>query len=94
MQNAIDASEAGSPVFLRLRNEAGAVKLIVEDRGSGMDEELIRDDLFKPFRSTKEAGFGIGAYDQRNHRSAGGRLDVSSTPGEGTSFIIHFPVSG
>ena len=95
VQNAIDASEAGSPVFLRLRNEAGAVKLIVEDRGSGMDEGFIRDDLFKPFRSTKEAGFGIGAYKSREIiRSAGGRLDVSSAPGEGTSFIIHFPVSG
>ncbi|MBV7256614.1 PEP-CTERM system histidine kinase PrsK [Pacificimonas sp. WHA3] len=94
VQNAIDASIPGAPVDLRLRNEAGAIKLIVEDRGSGMSAEFIRDGLFKPFRSTKAAGFGIGAYESREIiRGAGGRLDVHSAEGEGTSFIIHFPVS-
>ncbi|MEO0499314.1 MAG: XrtA/PEP-CTERM system histidine kinase PrsK [Pseudomonadota bacterium] len=94
VQNAIDASESGTPVHLRLRNEAGAVKLIVEDRGTGMSEAFVRDDLFKPFRSTKSAGFGIGAYEAREIlKGAGGTMTVDSTPGAGTSFIIHFPVS-
>ena len=95
MQNAIDAGAAGSPVDVRLRNEAEAIKIIIEDRGSGMSEAFVRDELFKPFRSTKDAGFGIGAYESREIiRAAGGRLEVLSTPGEGSSFIIHFPVSG
>ncbi len=94
VQNAIDASPAGAPVDLRLRNEAGAVKLIVDDRGCGMSSEFIERELFKPFRSTKVSGFGIGAYESREIiRAAGGRLDVQSTEGEGTSFIVHFPVS-
>ncbi|MGB7404650.1 MAG: XrtA/PEP-CTERM system histidine kinase PrsK [Pacificimonas sp.] len=94
VQNAIDAGSAGSPVDLRLRNEAGAVKLIVEDRGEGMTAEFVRDGLFRPFRSTKTAGFGIGAYEAREIvRSGGGRMDVETTPGEGTRFVIHFPVS-
>ncbi|MBZ6378678.1 MULTISPECIES: XrtA/PEP-CTERM system histidine kinase PrsK [Pacificimonas] len=95
IQNAIDASERGSPVHVRLRNEAGAVKLIVEDRGRGMSEAFIAEELFKPFRSTKEAGFGVGAFEARELiRNEGGRLDVTSEPGEGTRFVIHLPPEG
>ena len=94
VQNAIDASAPEAPIHVRLRNEAGAAKLIIEDRGCGMSASFVRDELFKPFRSTKEAGYGVGAYEAREIvRSAGGRLEVNSTPGEGSVFVVHLPVT-
>ncbi|MEE4350899.1 MAG: XrtA/PEP-CTERM system histidine kinase PrsK [Pacificimonas sp.] len=92
VQNAVDAGGAKAPVHVRLRNEAGAVKLIVEDRGPGMTRAFIEEDLFKPFRSTKEAGFGVGAYEARELiRAEGGRLKVESEMGKGTRMIIELP---
>jgi signal transduction histidine kinase len=68
------------------------VKLIVEDRGPGMTRAFIEEDLFKPFRSTKEAGFGVGAYEARELiRAEGGRLKVESEMGKGTRMIIELP---
>lgn len=93
VQNALDASAEGAPVHIRLRNEAGAVTLIVDDRGTGMTAEFVREELFKPFRSTKPAGFGIGAYEARELlKGEGATLEVLSRPGEGSSFIVRFPI--
>jgi len=45
--------------------------------------------LFRPFRSTKTGGYGIGAYESRAIvREAGGEFDVDSAPGRGTRIII------
>ena len=57
-----------------------------------MSPEFIRNGLFKPFVSSKNGGFGIGAFEARELiRSMGGRLDVESREGLGTRFSIHLP---
>ena len=92
VQNAIDASEAGVPVELRVFESGGDVAIEVIDRGQGMSGEFVRSRLFQPFASTKEAGFGIGAYEARTLiRAMGGRLEVESAEGEGTCFTIFLP---
>jgi signal transduction histidine kinase len=60
-----------------------------------MDEDFIRNRLFKPFFTTKASrGMGIGAYQAREYvRSLGGTLHVDSTPGEGTVFAIELPLA-
>jgi len=65
----------------------------IEDNGAGMDESFIRDRLFRPFDSTKGSqGMGIGAYQVREFvEQAGGRVEVESTPGQGTVFRLCFP---
>ena len=58
-----------------------------------MDAEFIRDHLFRPFRTTKKASFGIGLYESREYaRQLGGRLDVLSEPGRGTMIRLSVPV--
>ena len=57
-----------------------------------MSGEFVRARLFQPFVSTKETGFGIGAYEARALVQAmGGRLEVESAEGEGTCFTILLP---
>lgn len=92
VQNAIDASAPDAPIALELVPGTRQVRVLVTDHGHGMSQSFIRDDLFKPFRSTKEGGFGIGAFEAREiARSHGGRLDVQSRPGEGTRFTLLLP---
>jgi two-component system cell cycle sensor histidine kinase/response regulator CckA len=71
------------------------VCLSVTDTGVGMDEETVKH-LFKPFFTTKEPGQGSGlglasAYRiMKNHRGA---IQVTSKPGEGSTFTLFFPAS-
>ncbi len=89
VQNGMEASAAGQPVQLSCRSEDGMVAIEVRDSGRGMSEEFVRVSLFKPFLSTKDTGFGIGAYEARSLIAAmGGRLEVESHEGEGSRFTI------
>ena len=93
VQNAVDASPAGAPVFLRVACAGLGGVIEVLDSGSGMSPEFIRARLFKPFDSTKSGGFGIGAYEARELiRAMRGRLDVESCEGLGSRFTIHLPL--
>ncbi len=92
VQNAIDASAPDAPIIVELVPSASDVRLMISDHGHGMSQAFIRDELFKPFRSTKEGGFGIGAFEAREiARDHGGRLDVKSRPGEGSCFTLVLP---
>ena len=95
VQNAIEAVENGGFVEVRLTQYHDEAIVEVEDSGPGMDVAFIRDELFRPFRSTKKGGYGIGVYDCREFaREHGGRLDVSSTPGRGTTMRLALPIVG
>ena len=92
IQNAVEASGPGVAVRLRVEARDGQVAIEVVDRGCGMSPGFVRDQLFRPFVSTKPTGFGIGAYEARELvRAMDGRLDVSSREGEGTRFRILLP---
>ncbi len=92
VQNAVDASNAGGRIDVTVTGKEDAVEIEIRDEGRGMTAEFIRDGLFKPFKSTKEGGFGIGAYEAREMTTEmGGRLGVTSEPGAGTCFNIQFP---
>jgi signal transduction histidine kinase len=94
VQNALDASPAGHPVVLRTRRRGRQLLIDVVDRGIGMDEAFVRNELFRPFRSTKSGGYGIGAYQTRELiRMTGGELEVISRPGAGTTMRIVLPLA-
>lgn len=91
INNAHEAAEDGS-VVVASRAAPDCVVIDVVDDGPGMDEEFIRDELFRPFRSTKKSGFGIGAYQTRELlRASGGELDVISKKGAGTIMRMTLP---
>jgi signal transduction histidine kinase len=65
----------------------------VRDSGGGMDPEFIRSELFRPFRSTKRGGMGIGAYQCRTYaRELGGDLEAISSVGAGTTMRVTLPL--
>jgi len=90
--NAVDAMPQGGRLTLRCAAPGGLVHSEVEDTGVGMTEE-IRRHLFDPFFTTKgQGGTGLGmsvAYGiVRRH---GGTIDVTTTLGHGTRFVLEFP---
>jgi signal transduction histidine kinase len=88
LNNAVEASP-GQIVQLRVRHEASRVVIEIVDHGSGMSAEFIRDQLFQPFRTQKQGGSGIGAFQARDLlREAGGELVVISEQGIGTTMRI------
>jgi signal transduction histidine kinase len=94
VQNAIDASGPNDPVAITARPQGGEAAIAIVDRGAGMSPEFIRSRLFQPFASTKEGGFGVGAFEARALLTAmGGRLEVTSREGEGTCFTVFLPLA-
>jgi signal transduction histidine kinase len=66
----------------------------VRDNGRGIPETFLRDHLFRPFRTTKEAGFGIGLYECKTIvEAAGGSIEVQSQVQNGTTVGITLPAS-
>ncbi len=92
VDNALDAVNSDGTVIVRLGARGGDAVIEVEDNGPGMDENFVRNELFRPFRTTKAGGFGIGAFESREFvRECGGRLDVISRVGQGTTIRISLP---
>jgi putative PEP-CTERM system histidine kinase len=94
VQNAIDASPPDAAVIVRLGSRAGEATVEIADSGAGMSPEFVRGRLFQPFASTKDGGFGVGAFEARSLIHAmGGRLEVQSREGEGTCFTVFLPLA-
>ena len=66
-------------MLIRVRHEVGQVVIDIVDRGPGMSEEFVRDQLFKPFGTSKRHGSGIGAFQARELvREGGGDVQAVS----------------
>ncbi|WFL76904.1 PEP-CTERM system histidine kinase PrsK [Altererythrobacter arenosus] len=93
LQNAIDASADGAPIYVNVVSDGTLGCLEIIDSGGGMSPQFIRNGLFKPFVSSKDGGFGIGAFEARELiRAMGGRLKVESREGIGTRFMACLPL--
>jgi two-component system, NtrC family, sensor kinase len=94
VRNAADAMAAQGGGTLEVETRAardGAVEVAVADSGPGIAAELL-PRIFEPFFSTKEKGTGLGlALTQQIVVEHGGRLEVDSRPGHGTTFVVRLP---
>jgi two-component system NtrC family sensor kinase len=92
--NAIDAMPQGGNLWVSTRtSDKGEVELLVRDDGIGIPEEHLRH-VFEPFYTTKESGgSGLGlAISQNIVERHGGRIELKSTVGRGTSVQVFLPV--
>lgn len=71
------------------------IDLSISDSGLGMSQEFIENSLFRPFKSTKKGGFGIGLYQCKAViEGHGGKIRVESVESKGTTFIVRLPLHG
>ncbi|WP_188873321.1 XrtA/PEP-CTERM system histidine kinase PrsK [Iodidimonas muriae] len=92
LSNALEASGEAGNVTLSLDLVGPNAIIDISDDGAGMTLDFIRDKLFAPFHSTKNSGFGVGAFQCREFaREQGGDLEVVSSPGSGTTMRLVLP---
>jgi len=93
VKNAVQAMSEGGRLAIALSADDRDLTVAFRDTGSGIAPEDFRR-LFEPFHTTKSGGHGIGlAVVKRIVDAHGGRIDVSSKPGEGTCFRLVFPLA-
>jgi signal transduction histidine kinase len=69
------------------------VEIIVMDTGPGISQKVLKN-LFLPFFTTKDKGTGLGlAISQSIAQAAGGRIEVQSYEGKGTTFAVILPAA-
>ncbi|KAA9327662.1 PAS domain-containing protein [Hymenobacter busanensis] len=99
LSNALKYAAPGREPRVRVTTELepdGAPTLVVQDNGLGLDLERYGTDLFQMFRRfhTHVAGSGMGLYlINRIVQQAGGRIDVESSLGQGTTFRVRLPAN-
>ncbi len=95
VMNAIDAMPRGGNLWLdaRLSDDETEIEIRVRDDGAGIAPDFL-PHLFEPFLTTKETGHGVGlglAISRGIVERHGGRIEVKSELGRGTTFIITLP---
>lgn len=92
--NAVHAMPQGGAIRLGARIDDIDVVVTVGDTGTGMPPDVV-ERIFEPFFSTKgQKGTGLGLFVTAGivaHH--GGRIEVKSVQGEGTTFTMHFPLA-
>ena len=102
IRNAAEAMKRSGRVTVTTRTRSGRVgrqgavdelyaELLVTDEGPGISQKMI-ENIFLPFFTTKDQGTGLGlAISQRIVQGAGGRIDVRSLEGRGSTFSVVLP---
>jgi len=92
--NAREAMGSGGRIQVGTTQRDGWAVLEVVDNGCGMSSEFLQESLFRPFRTTKKSGIGIGMFHCKliveAHR---GRIEVESVQAKGTTFRVLLPLA-
>jgi signal transduction histidine kinase len=91
--NAIQATPPGGAVQVTAAAETEGLRIVVIDSGSGIAPDML-ERIFDPYFTTKPQGTGLGLpIALRIIAAHGGTLNVSSTPGEGTTVEVRLPIT-
>ena len=89
--NAIDATEIGKKIGIKLDEDQRTIKIQIYDNGCGIDEEKLQS-IRMPYFTTKEKGTGLGlAVVEKTVNELKGSLAISSKIGVGTTITIELP---
>jgi two-component system sensor histidine kinase HydH len=91
--NSLAALKKGGQLSVNFSTGPGHMDMIIADTGIGIDQiDLPR--IYDPYFTSKPAGTGLGlAVVQKIMEAHGGRINVDSTAGKGTTVILRFPVA-
>jgi signal transduction histidine kinase len=92
VRNALEAMPNGGMLVVSTVRQGSRAILTVRDTGKGMTEQE-RQQLFKPFFSTKSSGTGLGLpLTQQIVAEHGGSIRCESAPSKGATFVIELPL--
>ena len=90
--NASEAIAEDGKITVATSMGDGWAQLAVSDTGCGMSREFVQERLFRPFQTTKPKGMGIGLFHCKTIVEAhGGRIEVESEEGKGSTFRVFLP---
>jgi signal transduction histidine kinase len=93
---AMASKQADACFVLRVGRQGESVRVEIQDNGPGMSEEL-RKRIFEPFFTTKKVGEGTGLGLSVSYfivvENHGGSMEVESSPGQGTTFVLTLPLT-
>jgi len=90
--NANEAVSGAGRIEISTSRDDGWANIAVSDTGCGMSREFVDTRLFRPFQTTKQKGMGIGLFHCKTIVEAhGGRIEVESEEGKGTTFRVLLP---
>jgi len=90
-RNAIQAMPEGGELSISARLEGTAARLVWQDSGIGMPEDILKD-AFEPFVTSHPHGTGLGlAVVYSVVRDHGGSVSIDSNPGRGTRVVVTLP---
>jgi len=97
IENAAEAMPEGGTLGIKTkvlrRRKKPWVIVEISDTGIGMSQSFMESKLFRPFITTKENGLGLGLFtSQQIFALHHGKIEVESSPNEGTTFRIVLPV--
>jgi signal transduction histidine kinase len=93
LTNAIESIHGRGRIWTRVETAGAEVLVRVDDTGSGMEPE-VRDRVFEPYFSTKDAGTGLGLpISKKIVEDHGGGIRIESAPGQGTRVWIRLPAA-
>ncbi|UXY14598.1 ATP-binding protein [Chitiniphilus purpureus] len=91
LDNAMHATQSGGTIMVSLACDDGQAVVTVRDTGAGMGPEVL-ERLFEPFFTTRKEGTGLGLAIVQNLVSQfGGTVEATSSPGEGSEFMLRLP---
>lgn len=97
IESKLKGSEEQGTITIRTRSEGEYAVLEVTDTGTGMSREVAAK-AFDPFFTTKEVGKGTGQGLAISHNVVvgmhGGRIEIDTVEGEGTTFTVRLPFEG
>ena len=94
LKNAYEAIDRDGKIIVHAALvDNGNVCVTISDNGGGMSKGFIEKELFKPFKTAKNGGLGMGLFQCKTVVEAhGGSIEVESEVGKGTVFRVKLPV--
>lgn len=97
LKNAAEAlTGRGGQIIVDVRGDGSEIRVRIQDDGPGIAQEIL-ERVFEPFFTTKKAGSGSGlglSISRRIVIEHGGSINVETTPGVGSAFLVCLPVLG
>ncbi len=99
LSNAVKYSPYGGPITIRLSTDDGWARVAIQDRGLGIPRESLAHIFTRFYRAANSAryqvvGMGVGLFVVKQIAELhGGRVEVSSEEGEGSTFTLWLPLA-